>query len=46
MDDRALADLIRTDEIDLLIDLGGHTARNRLGTFAFGTAPVQATWGD
>jgi protein O-GlcNAc transferase len=46
MDDRALADRVRADEIDLLIDLGGHTARNRLGTFAFGAAPLQATWGD
>jgi protein O-GlcNAc transferase len=45
MADRALAERIRTDEIDLLMDLSGHTARNRLGAFALTLAPVLATWG-
>ncbi|MCW5940397.1 MAG: tetratricopeptide repeat protein [Fimbriimonadaceae bacterium] len=36
--------LVESDQIDLLIDLAGHTAFNRLDVFAHRAAPVQATW--
>jgi protein O-GlcNAc transferase len=44
LDDVALAALIRQDEVDVLVDLSGHTAGSRLTVFAHRPAPVQVSW--
>ena len=43
-DDDQAARRIRDDQIDILVDLSGHTAGNRLPLFARKPAPVQITW--
>jgi protein O-GlcNAc transferase len=42
--DALAAERIRHDKIDILVDLSGHTARNRLKLFALKPAPLQVTW--
>lgn len=44
LSDENLARRISEDSIDILIDLSGHTAHNRLPLFAWKPAPVQVSW--
>ena len=42
--DSQLAGQVNNDAIDILIDLNGHTADNRLPMFFLRPAPLQLTW--
>lgn len=44
LNDMEAAAQILSDEIDVLVDLSGHTAGNRLGVFAHKPAPIQVSW--
>ena len=44
MSDEEVAELIQKDEIDILVDLAGHTANNRILVFARKPAPIQVSW--
>ena len=43
--DKELVNQIRNDGIHILIDLSGHSAKNRLPIFINKVAPIQITWG-
>jgi len=44
LSDREVINLIGKDSINILFDLSGHTAKNRLSIFVNKPAPVQVTW--
>jgi protein O-GlcNAc transferase len=44
MSDGNVNELIRKDGIDILVDLAGHTAHNRMLLFVHKPAPVQVSW--
>ena len=44
LSDKQVTELIKNDSIDILVDLAGHTAHNRLGVFAARAAPIQISY--
>lgn len=41
IDEKKVASMVREDKVDILVELTGHTANNKLGMMACRPAPVQ-----
>lgn len=44
IDEKKVASMVREDKIDILVELTGHTANNKLGMMACRPAPIQVYW--
>lgn len=44
IDEGKVASIIREDKVDVLVELTGHTANNKLGTMACQPAPIQVCY--
>ncbi len=44
VDDKEVVEFIRSDSIDILVDLAGHTGFNRLHVLGYKPAPIQVTY--
>jgi len=44
LDEKKLIEKIKNDHIDVLVDLSGHTANNRMNIFTHRICPIQLTW--
>ena len=44
LNDKELAELIKNDEIDILVDLSGHSGSSRILAMAYKPAPIQITY--
>ncbi|RBP53334.1 glycosyltransferase family 41 protein [Arenicella xantha] len=42
--DKSLSALVASDQIDILVDLNGHSTGNRLSVFSKHVAPIQLSW--
>lgn len=45
IDEKKVASMVREDKVDILVELTGHTANNKLGMMACRPAPVQVCLG-
>ncbi|XP_076926400.1 putative UDP-N-acetylglucosamine--peptide N-acetylglucosaminyltransferase SPINDLY [Bidens hawaiensis] len=44
IDEKKVASMVREDKVDILVELTGQTANNKLGMMACRPAPLQVTW--